>query len=98
MTPDDDLFRTVFRTGVEPSPSSLRRASAVSASIADFDSGAWFLEGVVAAANVVIEGDAVTPAARAPKLPVELDPEKLFVELEPRRNWLIEALEGLGGR
>lgn len=78
--------------GVVPSPSSLRRASAVAfASPAFMD---WARERAD-----FIESDLV----RAGCLP-EIDPggvrteDRLWPDVDPRRRWLMDAVDGLGGR
>lgn len=81
----DALALGVFLPGVELNPSSLRRASDVSGS-ARLD-----LAGLMLGPKLFMEEEVANAVvfATAPKL---------FIEPEPRRNWLIDALEGLGGR
>jgi len=73
------LARNGFFAGVELKPSSLRRASAVSASTENV-------------AGVAARYDALLTLGGVPtNVTLLLDPE-------PRRNWFIDALDGLGGR
>lgn len=102
--PADD-FGFVFRllTGVLPNPSSLRRASAVSGSMS-FSLGTmpcrvrWL--SVRRRFCLLPDGGKGkgTAFCGGTVLPGEDVPDKSLMEPDALRNWVMDALEGLGGR
>jgi len=97
--------------GVLPSPSSFRNASAVSAPRLLPSHPVFWFDGMLRtrpeseAGSEVLDGAVDTEVADKYEGAVAivvpggvLAEAKLLTDPDPRRNWLIEALEGLGGR
>jgi hypothetical protein len=101
-----DIFDFTFGLpGVLPNPSSFLNASAVSASTSldqlpafkvFCESGAGSDPRLSRVVFVKYEAEGLMPGGVLP-VPRPTD-EKLLLDAEPLKNWLIEAEEGLGGR